>query len=390
MKILHFCMQAPFTENYSYQDNLLTEYQHKHGHDVRIVTTTKTRGKDGRYTYTAPCHKMMDNGVELLRLQVKSRLRNAFGNYRGMLGQMIDYQPDLIFIHGLCSFIPKDAIRYKKEYRPGLHIVADSHQDAWTTDTEDPLSSAMMAAHRRGWKRWINDIDKVYATTSWRAAFAHKYYGIPYEKLDVLIMGIDEDSLPRDREGVRKELRRALGIPDRAFVFISGGKLDKNKHILEAMRAFSLISSADAYFVVFGSVSDDIQKEFFELCDADDRIRYLDYLDSKVIKKYLMSSDFGVFVGRHSVLWEEAVGCSLPCLFHRYEEKDHTNVCDNAVCIDTPDEDTIRGYMDKVLTDRVYYAQMKRNAEKAAKVFSYHTIAEKSVECCNEEHNDKF
>ena len=41
--------------------------------------------------------------------------------------------------------------------------------------------------------------------------------------------------------------------------------------------------------------------------------------------------------------------------------------------------------MKKVLEDKEYYAQLKANAEKASNEFSYHTIAEKSVECCYED-----
>ncbi len=387
MRILHFCMQAPFTEGYSYQDNLLTEYQHKHGHDVRIVTTTKTRGHDGKYQYTVPCKKQMDNGVELVRLDVRSRLRNAAGLYRGMMRQMKDYQPDLIFIHGLCSFIPSAAVRYKKRFAPAVRIVADNHQDAGTTRTDDLLSAGLMFLHRLNWKRRIRHVDKVYGTTSWRVTYAHEHYGIPYEKLDVLIMGVDADRLPSDKAGARSRLRAELSIPQQTFVWITGGKLDGQKHILEAMRAFSQIKTADAIFLVFGSVSEEIRRDFDDLLQSDDRIRYTGYLDSQIIHRYLISADFGIFPGRHSVLWEEAIGCGLPCLFRRYEERDHTEVCGNCICTDSPDTESIRRVMERLLRDGDYYRGLKQNAEKAARQFSYHTIAEKSVEVCKEEHH---
>ena len=210
MRILHFCMQASFAENYSYQDNLLTEYQHKHGHGVRIVTTTKTRGENGKYVYSEPCKKMLNNGVELIRVTVNSKLRNAFGVYSGMLQQLKEYQPDLIFIHGLCSCIPKDAVKYKKKYNPRVHIVADNHQDAWTTSINGLYSTISFRMFRIGWRKWISSFDKVYGTTSWRVRFAREYYGIPENKLDVLIMGIDSDRLPDDRDHVRNTYRSSI------------------------------------------------------------------------------------------------------------------------------------------------------------------------------------
>ena len=380
MRILHFCMHAPFTENYSYQDNLLTEYQHKLGHTVRIVTTTKTRGTEGKYIYTEPGFKVMDNGVELVRIPAGGKLSGALGTYKGLIGQMRDFSPDMIFIHGLCSFVPGTAVKYKKRFAPDVHIVADNHQDSRTTPADDFVSSVCMRLHRIGWKRWISGIDRVYGTTSWRVDYAHERYGIPYEKLDVLVMGIDEDSLPSDRAGVRSEYRRRAAIPDDGFVFISGGKIDKEKGVLEAMSAFSRLKGDDLYYIVFGSVSDDIKEKFSESVKADGRIRYLSYLSSPDIKNYFISADFGLFPGRHSVLWEEAVGCGLPCLFHRYGEKDHTEVCGNCICIEGSDEESLYGHMERVVSDKELYARLKKNSEEAAKAFSYRAIAEKSLE----------
>lgn len=384
MRILHFCMQAPFTEGYSYQDNLLTEYQHKHGHDVRIVTTTKTRGADGRYRYTVPCRTRLDNGVELIRIEVKSRIRNAVGIYPGILREMKDYHPDLVFIHGLCSFIPAAAIKYKKAYAPSVHIVADNHQDEGTTRFDDLLSSGLLFLHKQGWKRWIREVDKVYGTTGWRMTVARQYYGIPNEKLDLLVMGIDSDRLP-DIDKTRRAYREKYRIGEDDFLFITGGKLDRKKKTIEAMKAFISINHPKAKFLVFGSLDDDIKEEFTQLCKSDNRIIYIGFIPSSEVMNLFCASDFGVFPNHHSVLWEEAIGCSLPCMFRRYEEKDHTEVCGNCVCIEDAQPETIRTVMEKVFTDKEYYLRLKKNAEKAADRFSYHTIADKSVECCYEE-----
>ena len=385
MRILHFCMNAPFTEHYSYQDNLLTEYQHKLGHEVRIVTTTRTRGANGNIIQTKTGYKLLDNGVELVRLPFPGKIRRLFGKYKGLIEQMIDYKPDFVFIHGLCSFVPEDVIQYKKKFNPLMHIVADNHQDEGTTKVDDFLTAYVMRIQKRKWTNWIQDVDKVYGTTSWRVSFAQKYYGIPKEKLDVLIMGIDSDRIPNKNIPWCKETREKFQISKNGFTFISGGKLDNNKKIIESIKAFSKIKNEACFFLIFGSVLDDIKAEFSTLVENDNRIRYIGYVDSDDVWKYFYASDFGLFPGRHSVLWEEAIGCGLPCLFHRYEEKDHTEVCGNCICIEQFDEDTIYRNMTKVLENKEYYAQLKANAEKASNEFSYHTIAEKSVECCYED-----
>ena len=381
MRILHFCMNAPFTEHYSYQDNLLTEYQHKLGHDVRIITTTRTRDKNGCIVLTNTGYKLLDNGVELVRLPFPGKPRRLLGKYRGLIEQMIDYKPDFVFIHGLCSFVPEDVIQYKRKYNPSMYIVADNHQDEGTTRVDDLLTLKVIQIHKNKWKKWINDVDKVYGTTSWRVSFAMKYYGIPKRKIDTLIMGIDPDRMPDNHARWRNLIRTNLNISRNCFVFVTGGKLDKNKKTIEVMNAFSRVNNRNCLLLVFGSVSNEIQKEFDMLLEKDSRIKYIGYVQSDIIWQYFYASDFGIFPGRHSVLWEEAIGCGLPCLFKRYEKKDHTEVCENCICISNPTVEMIYYEINKAISDKSYYSAIKENAILAAPSFSYKNIAIKSLEC---------
>lgn len=107
-------MKATFTEGYTYQDNLLSEYQHKLGHEVVILTSRQTRADNGKIITVEPCDKLLDNGVRLIRISSGNKLSQILG-YNKYIGKIIqDIKPDLIFIHGLCSFIPIQAINYKK------------------------------------------------------------------------------------------------------------------------------------------------------------------------------------------------------------------------------------------------------------------------------------
>ena len=380
MKILNICMSAPFTENYSYQDNLLTEYQRKMGHDVTIITSQKTRDNQGKIYCTEQCDKILDNGVRLIRIKLNNKFFRFIGFYPQLKRVISECQPDFIFIHGLCSFIPLQAINYKKKHLDCI-IVADNHQDLGTTKVEGFPFAFQMFVYRFFWKYWIKYVEKVYGTTSWRRTFAHNYYGIPYEKLDVLIMGIDSDKNPENPDLVRKTVRQELNIPEESFVFVTGGKLDNNKNIIMSMQAFGCLENNKNRFLIFGSVADEIKKEFFEIINKDNRFIYLGYIKSSDVKKYFYASDFGVFPGRHSVLWEEAIGCGLPCVFRRYEDKDHVEVCDNCICLDKVYKNTIYEIIKKVSESEEYYMQLRENARKAVGVFSYRQIAEKSVEC---------
>ena len=379
MRVLNICIKSPFSEGFNYQDNLLPEYQHILGHDVTILTGTRSRDKQGKFIDVPPVKKTLDNGVHLIRIESGGKLRRFLGYYPRIERIINEISPDLIFIHSLCTFVPIQAVSYKKKHR-NVILVADNHQDYLNSKiTGFPFRQTMML-WRYMWKRLILYFSHIYGTTSWRTEFAIKEYGIPREKADTLVMGIDSARLPQNKDAVREEIRSDLGVLKNNFLFITGGKISTRFHRMEAIHAFSEFASSNSRLLVFGSVEDSLKNEFKELLQSDKRIIYIGFVDSKEINRYFYASDFGLFPGAHSVLWEEAIGCALPCLFSKYEKNDHMQVCGNCVQIEQNATPTaIAEVINKVETQEDFYKEMKRNADKAAPLFSYYEIAKKSI-----------
>lgn len=50
MKILHICVTGPYTDGFNYQENMLTKYQAKAGHDVYVIASEWEWGKNGEGT----------------------------------------------------------------------------------------------------------------------------------------------------------------------------------------------------------------------------------------------------------------------------------------------------------------------------------------------------
>ncbi len=373
-------MGAPFTEGYTYQDNLLPEYQRKLGHDITIITSTLHRDVNGKIVNGAEEDKILTNGVHLVRIVSGNKIQRVFGIYPSIRKWLDELNPDLIYVHGLATHVPLYAIDYKRNHS-NVHLIADNHQDKGTTYTDKFPFNLFLRYYKIRWSQWIKYFDKVYGVTSWRVRFAQEIYGIPKEKLDTLIMGIDEDKMPSDRVAVRKEVRDELNLSDDMFVFITGGKLDHHKKTLETLRAFMQLKQDNIRLIVFGSPLLDIKEEFDKLLESDKRIIYLGYIDSKLVHRYFIAADFGLFPGRHSVLWEEAIGCGLPCIFKQYEDHDHTDVNGNCIRMENFTENDICVIMMHLLSDLQYYQKMKKAAADAAPMFSYRTIAEKSLEC---------
>ena len=373
-------MGANFTEGYTYQDNLLPEYQKKLGHDVTIITSCYRRNEKGKIIKTLPEDKIIDNSIRLIRIDSKSKIQRVLGFYQKIYYFLREIKPDFVFIHGLASCIPDTVIKYKIKYNKELIIVADTHQDYYNSNINFPFNLIILFFKYK-WKQWIKSIKKIYSTTSWRMTFANEIYNIPKEKLDILHTGIDIDRIPKDISTIRKEIREELDISNDTFLFVTGGKLDKKKKTLEAIKAFKSMTSKNTCFLIFGSLSTDIQDEFYDLINDDTRIKYIGYIPSNIIYKYFLASDFGIFPASHSVLWEEAIGCGLPCLFKKYEEHDHTDINGNCIRMENFTENDICVIMMHLLSDIPYYQEKKKAAVDAAPLFFYRSIAEKSLEC---------
>ncbi len=377
MKILNISLKCTFTPGLGYQENLLPEYQKKLGHDVILITTNQMRDKNGNVIFIEPGESILENGVRVIRIEINKFLA-CFGYYPQITELIDKIKPDFIFCHNLCTLIPLQAIRYQKKHSKVV-LVSDNHQDISNGGKPGLKTSLIYLFYKILWKLWIKHFYKIYGTTGWRACYAHKKYGIPNDKLDTLLMGVDTDKIPKDKVSVRSEIRKELGIPESSFVFIHGGKLNNHKGIVESLRAFLTLNN-NCHFILIGKLFDDIKTEVIKLTENYSNIHYLGFINGEKIKEYLIASDFGVFPGRHSVIWEEAIGCGLPCVFGKYEDGNHMDICDNCILIDNPTEENIKSILQKVSIDKDYYKKLKINSVKASDSLSYYNIAQKSLE----------
>lgn len=372
-------MSSNFTEGFHYQDNLLPKYQRLAGHEVTIITTVRMWGKEGSIVLTEPGEKMLEDGIRLIRLPLPGRIGRFFGIYPCIRKLIEREKPDFIFLHGLAAMVTGDAVAYCSRH-PGVTMAADNHQDDFNTAYNKPHIRFQMFFFRMMWKRWIKSVSRVYGTTSWRAEFARRVYGIPEEKTDVLFTGCTEKFNIEKCMETRHEVRRELGVPDDAFVFIHGGKLNSAKRTMEVMEAFSEIKAAGAKLVLFGSTGADIAEDFGRLLEGNPEIINLRMLPGGKVSRYLLSADFGLFPGGHSTLWEEAIGSGLPCLFRNYGEEMHLNCNGNAVIVDNPGRNELMDCMNKVLNDREFYRTLLARTRELAPEFYYGSIAVKSLE----------
>ena len=182
---------------------------------------------------------------------------------------------------------------------------------------------------------------------------------------------------------MRFEMREALEIPQNAFVFIAGGKIDQRKGIHNLTEAFCRLADVgdlpNAYFILFGRPEPALREQI-ETASKHRSVRYVDWLDAKEIYRYLWAADVAIFPGTHSVLWEEAVGLGLPCVFRRWKGIEHVDIGGNCVFLDEVNTSALEKLMLDMACSPSMVAKMKNVATTLGpKVFSYTEIAKRAI-----------
>jgi glycosyltransferase involved in cell wall biosynthesis len=381
MRIVHIAPNSPYNDYWGYQDNLLPKYQRKLGHEVTVIITN-TMHQNGKIVETDCADYVLNDGVRVIRRPYKQYFHPTI---TGILTHMDIYsllenlKPDFIFYHGLVSYTIFDVVKYLKRH-PACKAVEDNHMDYNIGNKFDTPKEKVI----RAWLRYINKksikyISKVYGVTPWRKTYAEDYFGIPSSKTDVLIMGADDEKMHLEqRQYIRKQIRMKYNILEKDFLIVTGGKIDKKKKIDILMRACAEMPAVK--LLIFGSVADDVKKEF-DILNKNDNIIYIGWIDSDKVYEYFYAADLAFFPGQHSVLWEQACASKVPCVFEKWEGMDHVNNGGNSDFVSPVDVDNIKKKIQELNYTEKYYL-MKKTAESSnTEIYLYSHIAEKSLEC---------
>ena len=191
-------------------------------------------------------------------------------------------------------------------------------------------------------------------------------------------MGGDDDKIYFDKATeIRRAYREKIDVKDSDFLIVTGGKIDSLKNIHLLMQAVSEMS--DTKLVVFGNAAPEMSETINEL-SQNPNIRYIGWVDSDDAYNWFLSSDLAVFPGTHSVLWEQAIACGIPCVFKHWEGMEHVDVGGNCKFLYNDSVVEIKEALAGINSNRDVYNQMKQIAvEKGIPTFSYREIAKRSI-----------
>ena len=383
MKIVHLCLSAFYVENMGYQENILPRKHKQQGHNVTIISTQYRFDNVQGVYYVKPGIRNNEDDIPVIILRYKKflgKVAKFLHLVDGLYNELDRLAPDIIFCHGLSFFSIYELKRYCRKHKTMLFC--DCHADYYNTPTSGFKYKIINGLF---WplvvKSIIPYVEKAWGTTPARCEYLKNIYKFPKDKVDLLVMGGDESVIPYEhRDVLRKDFCKRLSISTDEFIICSGGKINKEKKIIELIRAFNSIRTKNIHLLLFGSLTKDIETEFYDLISIDQRISYLGWADQKIINEVLVLSDLAIFPGTHSVLWEQAIACGTPVIYRRRQFMTHVDVGGNCIFIEDGEVDSIREALCKVIFDSTLYNTMKLvTRTKGVETYSYGNIARRSI-----------
>ncbi|WNF37352.1 glycosyltransferase [Bacillaceae bacterium IKA-2] len=382
MKVLHVCLASFYIDNYSYQENMLPKYHKRLGLEVEIIASLVSFDENGKSCLLEEGSQYFNEyGIPVTRLEYKkSVVSKKLRKYEGVYEAILKAKPNIIFIHG-CQFLDiKEVIKYIKQNR-NVKVYVDNHAD-FSNSAKTWLSKNVL--HKVIWKKCAHMIEpyvtKFYGVLPARVDFLKNLYKLPKGKIELLLMGADDDKiLEAKKENKKILIREKYGIKPNDFLIITGGKIDPPKQqTLYLMEAVQRITDVNLKLLVFGSVTLDLKEKLNSLVDGQ-KVQYIGWLNSEEVYEYFLASELGVFPGRHSVLWEQAVGTGLPCIFKHWDGTTHIDVGGNCQFLYDDSVEEIINSLTSVIEDNVVFNKMKKKALEGIDQFSYKEIAKKSI-----------
>ncbi len=383
MKITHLCLGCFFPDGYSYQENMLPKYHRLLGHDVTVIASLQTFNKRGKIAYMkSACEYVNENGVRVVRLDYKkpTKAYRKLKSYVGFAQALEAAAPDVLFIHG-CQFLDVDVvIQYVKSHRDVV-VYVDNHAD-FSNSARSWASLNLM--HKILWRHCAQRLNpyvrKFYGVLPARVDFLKEIYRLPPEKVELLVMGADDDKVEAAlAPGVADAIREKYGIDKDDFLVMTGGKIDRFKtQTLLLMEAVNRLNSPRVKLIVFGSVVPELQSQLEAL--VSDRVQYIGWVDSSLTDQYYAASDLVVFPGRHSVFWEQVAGLGKPMLCKSWSGTRHVDLGGNVRFLEKDSVDEIYDVLKELTENSDAYAKMLEVAQRGKEVFSYRAIAKRSLE----------
>lgn len=378
MKITHICLTGPFSDGWSYQENLLSKYHKKIGYEVDVIAARYVWGNNGKIIISPENDYLNTDKVHITRIpnSCHTNINSKIRLYKGLYRALEKSSPDILFIHGVQFIGIGTIVKYLKKHKNVITYV-DNHSD-FSNSASSWLSKNVQ--HKILWKHYAKKISpyvkKFYGVLPARVDFLENMYDLPKDKVELLVMGADDELVEAaDDLEIKNKIRKKYNIAPNDFLIMTGGKIDLYKQqTLLLMDAVNQMDNPKVKLIVFGSVVDELKEEVKNRCS--DKVQYIGWILSADSYQYFAASDLVVFPGRHSVFWEQVAGQGIPMIVKYWEGTTHIDCGGNVKFLYQDSVDEIK---DAIISSMKSYSSMKYAATKASQNFLYGKIAERSI-----------
>jgi 1,2-diacylglycerol 3-alpha-glucosyltransferase len=303
MKIVHMCLSCFFVDGYSYQENEIVRTNVDDGHEVVVIASTETFGKDGKLTYLQPSEYIGSEGAKIIRLPYKKFLPHFFMRklrcYPRVFEILNDIRPDVILFHGLCGWELITVNKYKKK-NSLVKLYVDSHED-FNNSANGIVSKYLL--HGIYYKCLIHyalgSIEKILCVSQETIEFVRDFYRVQHSRLEFYPLGgiVYSDA---EYEKKRNTARKFYTIADNDILFVQSGKFDSKKRLVDTLTAFHKLENKNIKLIIAGVMDEDVFNNVHKILENDKRVQFVGWKTSEDLNSLLCAADVYVQPGSQS------------------------------------------------------------------------------------------
>ena len=314
MKVAHICVGCFYIDGAGYQENKLVTEHVKIGHEVRVFASTENHNSEGEITYGVPGCYVGGDGAKVYRLPylplIPLKLAAKLRVIRGLFRALCEFSPDLIMVHGLCSWELFTVSAYKKN-NPKCKFVIDSHED----HNNSARNFGSWLLHRYYYRPILKcnlpTYDRAFYISLETADFIRVMYDVDVSYFEYLPLGGDikpDDSM----KATRNRVRQTHSVSDEHIVFLQSGKFTQRKKLSQSLHAFKNTDNPNFEFWIAGVFQDDVVADVSQIIRADSRIKYLGWVSADHLEELLLACDVYLQPGTQSVTMQAALCAGCP------------------------------------------------------------------------------
>ena len=375
MKILHIGIGSHFTEDMTYQDNMLTAQNIADGHEVMFLSDSNVY--DITVKPVESGRKVTENGMQLVRLPYVHIINDTISSkirwVKGMRQILTEFRPDIIFCHNLACFSTLDIIHYVKKHS-GVKFYADTHAAYYNSAT---TWLSLHVLHRMFYRPLVQKtlpyLQKYFYIGLGEKRFSQEVYGVPESLMEFYPLG---GTLFSDEAYAEKRARRRaeLSLAPDELLLVHTGKLGPLKRTAELLQAFSAVPELRAKLAVIGAIPAEMEDSLKPLLEGDGRGVYLGWKSAEELMEYLCAADLYCQPGGVSATMQNAICCGCPVLSFPHESYVGALDCGEFFWIRTQED--IQGVFSKLVAEPKVLGSMTEGAWRCAReILDYRKLA---------------